>query len=163
MNKLGFAVNNLGASHLAYCLLRNIKSFMEERYDTDIIVFYENLVPPCIPPSCAVMQIHEAFGYDGTLVATSLSTAEKLLRFPGPKARAFYVWDLEWLRMPQKSFEELRSVYGNPELTLLARSLDHAEILADVWNRPVEAIVEDFDLKTILQFAQPKCHLKNFI
>ena len=150
MNKLAFAVTDLSASQLSCMLLRNIANFMTKHYDTDIIVFYENLEIPCMPPACAVMQIHEAFSYDGPLVATSLSTAEKLIRFPGPRQRAFYVWDLEWIRLQHKSYESLRDIYASPELTLFARGHDHAQLIEDVWNRKVAAVVEDFNLHEIL-------------
>lgn len=153
MNKLGIAVPNLGAGHMSYCLIRNINLFMSERYDTDITVFYETLALPCLPPACAVMQIHEGFSFDGPMVATSLSTADKLARWPGPSRRLFYVWDLEWLRMPQKSFEQLRGIYGNPDFDLIARGPDHAHVLMDVWNVPVKYVVEDFNILDILTCA----------
>ena len=146
MKKLGFAVSNLGAAHMSYALIRQINLLMAERHDLDVVLFYENLALPCMPVACATMQIHEAYGYDGPVVATNLTTAEKLIRFPSPRAKLFYVWDLEWLRLPQKSFEQLRSIYAHSELTLVARGKDHADIISDVWNRPVTAVIEDFDL-----------------
>jgi len=155
MKKLGFAVPNLGASHMNYSLIRQINLFMTERFDTDIVLFYETLDLPCLPPACSRMQIHEGYGFDGPIVATSLTTAEKLIRFPSPSQKLFYVWDLEWLRMPQKSFEQLHSIYANPELTLVARGQDHADVLTDVWNRPVAAVIEDFVLSDFEKLLFP--------
>jgi hypothetical protein len=151
MNKIGIAVPNLGAGHMTYCLIRNVNLWMHERFDTDITLFYETLALPCLPPNCAVMQIHEGFSYDGPMIATSLSTADKLARWPGPSRRLFYTWDMEWLRMPQKSFEQLRGIYANPDLELVARGQDHARLLEDVWNVKVRAVVEDFDLNELLK------------
>jgi len=79
MKKLGFAVPNLGASHMNYSLIRQINLFMAERFDTDIVLFYETLDLPCLPPACSRMQIHEGYGFDGPIVATALTTAEKLI------------------------------------------------------------------------------------
>lgn len=154
MHRLGIAVPSLGAGHLSYVLVRNVNQLLRRGYDTDVVLFYENLTRPGLWPDCAVMQMAEAFGYDAPMIATSLSTAEKLLRFPGPAKRVFYVWDLEWLRLGnQKQFEHLQSVYGNTRLMLVARSRDHARVLENAWNRPVAAIVEDFALKPLLEIA----------
>ena len=161
MKKIGFAVSNLGAGHMNYSLIRQINLLMANRVDTDIILFYETLALPCLPPACARMQIHEGYGFDGPIVATSLTTAEKLIRFPSPPRKIFYVWDLEWLRMPQKSYEQLRSIYSNPDLEVVARGNDHRDLIQDVWNRPVTAVIEDFNLTEFEKLLSPNATPSN--
>lgn len=149
--KLGFLVNNLGPSQLSYFLIRNTNLALAERAELDAVVFYETMTRPCLSPCFATMQLPEAFAFDGVAIATSLAGAARLLHFAGTSKKFLYVWDLEWIRMQQKDFASLRSIYGNQELTLLARSADHKKLLEDSWNRPVKAVVDDFCMRSILE------------
>ena len=141
MIKLGFAINNLGPSQLSYYLIKELNSLLKKRGDLDIIVFYENIARPYIKPEFALMQMAEAWSYGGTVIATDIAIAEKLLTFPAPTRKAFYIWDLEWLRKP-RMFRELQPTYGH--LELIARSNDHKEAIEGAWNRKVIGVVEDF-------------------
>jgi hypothetical protein len=149
--KLGISLDNLGPSQLAYAVLSQANRLVTERSDVDVTVFYETLARPCITPRFAHMQMAEAYGFDGPVVATSLSSAGKLLRMPACPKKLFLVWDLEWLRKPH-AYENLKTVYCHSELTLLARGEDHAKAISDCWNRPV-AVVGDFDLTLVLNAA----------
>lgn len=150
--KLGIAVNNLGPSQANFQLIRNANKLLDEMGNLDIIVFYENAVRACVSPEFATMQMTECWGFDGPVIATSYSTAEKLLKCPCPSRKVYYIWDLEWLRQ-RRHFNEHRSVYGNPSLLLIARSLSHSQVVAQAWNRPVSAVVEDFDMSRLLELA----------
>ncbi len=152
--KLGVLVHDLGPSQLAYYLIRNANAALADGKLDDVIVFYEQLARPCLQPHFAVMQAAEAWGFGGTLLATSLATSLQALRCPAAEKRIFYVWDLEWLRLKQKSFRELAALYGNPQLHLLARSQEHADLLARCWNRSC-AVVRDFAIDELLHWARP--------
>lgn len=153
MNKIGVLVNNLGFSQLNYFLIRNVNELMATRYNVEVVVFYDHLQKPCLPMNFASMQTVEAWGYDGTIIATSLASADKLIRFPAAAKKLFYLWDLEWLRIKQKSYLPLREIYCCQELGILARSQSHKEIFENCWNHKVERIVEDFDMKEILSLT----------
>ena len=86
-------LNNIGASQLAYFVIQHLNDFGSQRPDVDVIVYYENMQRNCLPPNFAVMQIAEAWGHHGTIVATSLSTAQKLIGMPSEK-KLFYVFRL---------------------------------------------------------------------
>lgn len=146
MNKLGFLLPHLGNSQLAFQLINSANKFLETHIDTDVIAFVSNQLRPKVCPSFAVMNINEAFDFDGVAIATTLHTAEKLARFPGPRKRYFYVWDLEWSRNLGWSFEKLSEIYNNPNLTLIARHDDHAKVIEQCWNRPVHAVVPDCEV-----------------
>lgn len=152
MAKLAIAVSNLGPSQQNFCLIHQANGLLEKRADLDILVLFENVQKPCVPMNFACMHITEGWGYDGPVVATNLSTASKLLRFPCVSRKLFYPWDVEWLRLKQKAFNQLQGIYGHPDLKLLARSKDHAELMCRAWNRPV-SLVENFNLETILDVA----------
>lgn len=155
MNKIGILINNLGLNQLANGLIHHTNEYLEKNQNFDIIAFVENVVNPSDTPHFAVMNLNEAWEYDGTLIATSLSTANKLLSFPGAKRRLFYVWDLEWVFM-DGNFDELNAVYSNPKLELIARSDEYAKIIERCWNRPVKAVVDDCDIGALINHAATK-------
>lgn len=150
MQKLAFAIPNLGPSQLSYYLARNANSYMPNK--PDVTIFYEQQTQPAFNYSAVLLPIIEAYNYSGTLVATSLNTAQKLISFPGPTRKLFYVWDLEWLRIKQKNFSELQSIYRNNQLEIFSRSQSHKLAIEECWNVKVKAIVEDFgDFKEFLE------------
>jgi hypothetical protein len=152
--KIGVLVNDLGYTQQNYFFITNVNQLVSSRSDVDIIAFYESLRKPCLAMNFACMQINEAYGYDGVVLATSLLTADKLIRFPSPKKKLFYVWDLEWLRIQSKQFTTLRAIYGHPELELIARSKEHARLIEECWNRPVAHVVDDFNIESLLLSCQ---------
>jgi hypothetical protein len=152
MMKLGILLNNLGPNQLAYTAIRNNNFYVDRAQDFDCILFYENYVRPCLPMNFASMQVFEAYGYDGTLVATSLSSAHKALECYASKKKFFYVWDLEWMRLQQfKQFRDLHNIYANKELTLIARSQQHKDVIEDSWNVNVAGVVDNFDMRQMAE------------
>ena len=146
MKKIGFLVNDLNPSQLSYFLIKNANEFLTKNKDYDIYIFYDNLAVPCLTPNFAIMQAAEAFSFDGTLIATNLNTASKLINFPSAEKKYFYVWDLDWMRMKNKSFDALQSIYGNKELSLIARSDEHKQAIENAWNAPVKNVISNFDM-----------------
>lgn len=150
--KIGFCLEDLGPSQLSYEFITNSNQILEKGITFDIIGFYEGVARPCIPINFATMQIAEAWGFDGILIATSLSTAQKVLKCPSASKKIFLVWDLEWLRTKNLNFRDLREVYANPKLTLVARGADHAKVIEDLWHKKCE-VVNGFDLEKVIEVA----------
>lgn len=153
--QLGILLNNLGPNQLAYLAIRNNNLFTDIRPDLECILFYENFFKPCLPAiNVASMHISEAWSYKGALLATSLSTAEKMLSFPGSRNKFFYVWDLEWLRYQQKHFRRFQNVYGNSQLKLIARSHEHSRLLRNCWNVNHVPVVDDLNMTGLLKVIE---------
>ena len=150
--KLGFALNNLGGSQLNFFLIKTANAALRTNPLLDVTAFFENHVQTCLPANFSIMPVYEAWGYTGSIIATSFTTAQKLAGFPSPKKRFFYVWDLEWTRrFNRRTYSEWAAVYGDPTLPLIARGKDHARAIEDAWNRPVTAIVEDCNVGQLLE------------
>lgn len=149
--KLAVLVDNLGANQLAYNVIKNFNGLVEVRPEIDCIAFYENSVRPCFPTMFPIMQIYEAYGYDGVVVGTKLSNVGALLNFPMCTRKYFYVWDLEWIRFKSKYYNSLVSVYRNPNVKLIARSEEHKKIIENCWNVKVEGIVDDFNVNELIE------------
>lgn len=97
------------------------------------------------------MHSSEAYGFDGILIATSFKTLKSALTFPSPTKKYLYAWDIDWLRMRQKQFEDLFYVYSDKNVELICRSKEHAELFENCWNKKCKAIIEDFDIDKILE------------
>lgn len=97
-------------------------------------------------PMFGIYNLIEAFSFKGPVFATNLSLAQKLVRFPGPSQKFFYVWDLEWLRRPFQ-YEQYVGIYRNPALKLIARSDEHKTLLENNFNRSVFGVIDDFNFE----------------
>lgn len=153
MRKLGFGVPNFGANQLAYQLIINCNEYLKENYKSDIIGFYENLNKYSINPNFSCMHAAELWGYDGPVVACNLNMANDILKIPTIPRKFFYVWDLEWTTMEDKEYGKLKEVYSNPELTLITRNIDYAEIIENMWNVRVSYIIPNLDIERIASIA----------
>lgn len=145
--KVGVLVSDLNPGESSYFVVTQLHKDLESK---DTIIFFENVSMPCVHPMFAAIQISHAYNFDGKVIATNLSTAQKLLEMPGPSHKYFYLWDLEWLRYPQRNYHDFAKIYRNKELTLICRSQDHADMVELVYNRKPEYVAPFFNLKGIV-------------
>lgn len=151
--KLGFIVPDLGLSHRSYALTNAINKFYEQgdNVDTDISVFCENRVEPRVEPSFATFNVTDAYGYAGSMIATSLNTAKKILSFPQLTHRVLYLWDLEWINDETRDFKIFADVYQSRKLEIVTRSEEYKYIFEKVWNKDVSDVVADFNLEALMK------------
>lgn len=105
------------------------------------------------------MPVSEIYGFDGVLITTDLNTTQKALNAFGWTKILFYIWDLEWLRMPQKRWHDLIGIYGNEKLSLVCRSEEHLKAVRQCWNIEPIGVVEDFDwavMRNLIRLAPNK-------
>jgi len=153
LNKISFLVPDTGSSQLAFYLISEINKLTQIRPEIDAIIYCESSQRNCIPTNFSVLNISEAWGNDGAVIATTVSTAEKMLSFNSNK-KIFYVWDMEWIRNPQGQsvqYENYADIYTNKSISLMARSVSHKKIIENAFNREVKNIVSDFNIKQILE------------
>lgn len=141
--KCGLLVREFALGQLSFTAAKMFNDLVNNQYDIYPVVFYENLTPVNYQLMFPIMHIAEAYLFDGPLMATSISTAHKLATMPNAHGKFFYIWDLEWLRMPHKDFRFLQGIYNNPELTLIARSAEHKRIIENCWNCDVKHVMEN--------------------
>jgi hypothetical protein len=149
MKTLNFLVDHIGASHMANSLIEQAND-MSDAGEASIIIFYDQLHRPCRRLLVPTMLMMEAWAQPGVSIATSCSTAARLLSFPGSQKKMFYVWDMCWMRNPKHvgAFTEL---FRNPELTLIARCQDHADIIQNNFNVGVRYVFDNFNRTGILE------------
>lgn len=159
MKKIGVVLNNMGACQLAYYLIKKGNQFVESG-DKDLVAFFYEIAPECMRPNFASMNLSEAYNYDGLLVATDANSASRIIEFPGTTNRFFYVWDLEWVRMQNKQFEDLSVIYNNDRLPLIARSKTHYDLIKKIWKEPI-GICEDADIEQLYKITSEYSNGRN--
>lgn len=147
--QFGLLVKNLYNSELNFRLITQANKLMQDGI-ADIIFFFEDALPPIIEPLGTTMQIVEAYEYKKPLIATSLSTAQKLLNFPRSIKKIYYLWDLEWMRFKNESYHGFKTIYGSEELELVSRTQDHRILTEKLWDRKINRTSEKADLQEIL-------------
>ena len=151
-NQIGFLVNETVSSQKSFNLIKNINEYIEENGNKeDFVVFFENSTSSVLNPKFALMSFNEIWSFHGILIATDASNCMSMQKSFSCSKKFFYVWDLEWMRNHGKEFESTIQAFSNPEVTLLARSKDHAKAIENYCNRKVEHIVNDFNLEKILR------------
>ena len=145
--RAGIVVDSLGISQLSAQLTKQLNQIESLEEYWDIILFYHTYDRIIIPPKFAMMQEEELWGFDAPVIATSLETADRLLKCPRPTKKFFYVWDLEWCFYTH-DIDYTSQVYCNPDIQLIARSQSHFETIKTCWREPV-AVIEDFNYEEI--------------
>ena len=148
--QIGIIVDDLSASQLSYYLIKNINEYLEDSLD-DFVVFFENAMSSIIAPEFSVMAINEIWNFEGVLVSTSISSTLSMLKSSSPERKIFYVWDLEWLRQHGKEFENTIKAFASNDITLIARSKEHALAIENYCNVKTEHIIEDFNIKKLMR------------
>ena len=151
IDKLGILTPDLGYSQLTFQLITGVNSALADNKFLDICVFIENVVQFSWYPNFPIMTTYYAYSYPYQLFATSLTTAKKLIEFPLCKNKVFYIWDMEWTQIKDKEYDEIASIYKDPNLELVARSTNHAKYIEKCWDRPVSHIVEDFNIIDLMK------------
>lgn len=152
MQTLNVLVPDLSPSQRSYFLIRNTNAIHINRPDINVQVFIENVSLACMRTNFSVMNVAEAWAQPGPIIATSLSTAAKLIHYPCATRKLFYLWDLEWIR-GSKIYNHYAPVYLNKELELVCRSKEHADLVSTAFNKEVKYIVEDFNIDGFLEIV----------
>lgn len=132
MKQLGFILDDFSHSQLSHEVFGFVAESLKHSLIDDAVLFYKDNSRPCRPAPCAVMQAYEAFGFRGSLIATSVDTARIALQCPSAR-RYFYCHDLEWCRKPG-DFRTWHAVYSSNKLELLARE-GHFDVIESCWGR----------------------------
>jgi hypothetical protein len=90
------------------------------------------------------MQMIEATGQDGVMIATSLPTASQLLSFSHISKKYYYIWDLSWMRIVPRLYQTTARIMTDPTLRLLVRSESHLRAVENAYNVSVHGIIDNF-------------------
>jgi hypothetical protein len=148
MKKFGILLNSLGISQQGLSITKNLNALVERDPYISPVVFYREYAPMAITPGFAMMQDVNAWGFDAPIIATNISSAQRLLEYPRPTKKFLYVTDLEWGYHQNLPYEYFDQTYRHKELFLIARSKSHYDIIAKHWKQPV-GIVQDWNYQQL--------------
>lgn len=151
--KVGIIVDNLRDSQRNFLLITSLNKFVQDSAN-DGIVFYQEPSIPCATVRFSQMQMIEAYSFDGTVIATSFPFAQKLLNFPGPSRKIYYVNELEWMRMEQPIHNELAFVFRHSNIEIVAANKEFANKLSSCWNIEKPRVVADFNVQEIVGIVE---------
>ena len=98
-----------------------------------------------LPPFFSCMNISFFSNFKGDAIATSIETANLLLKTNNSCNRYLYLWDMEWLRNPL-AFETMSEIMNDERIKLIARSDSHKDLIENFCNREVIGIVDDWNV-----------------
>ncbi len=153
VQKIGVILPHLGPSQLSFTVVNQINYLSNINNDYDFMIFFENLVKPCVNPNCAAVNSNEIWSFEGILISTNINGAIAASRAVNRAKNIFYVWDLEWLR-GMTDFTSNMQAFRHPDIELVARSQHHAKAIEDYCNKKVSKIIEDINLTEIAKLCQ---------
>jgi hypothetical protein len=143
MKKIG-----LISKHLLELVVIEANRFLTESQDSDVVYFIQNQSLSDEVPAFGIMNIVEAYDFDGILIAFDLDSAEKIIRMPGASHRIYYITEAEWVNNG-RTYDQLLNILRNPRLTFVTNTEDLKEIVEDCWQYKVSAVIPDYDVGAI--------------
>ena len=139
-NKIAVYLNSLGPSQLSYIVINALNKLADD--GKSVIAFYDELSVPCFKANFSRSQIFDGYSYDGTIVSTSIMGAAKVSTFPAPSKKLLYMWDLDWLRVPQKDYKTIYNILHEDGLDIIARNEKYKKVIEDCWNVKVKFVTD---------------------
>lgn len=147
MNSIAALLNNLSISQNSYNMIKSFNQLSGNQ--NNVCCFYHNLSSPPVEPLFAMMNIYYLNLFKGSVIATSLHTAQTLLNLNTKVNKYLYLWDLEWLTVPYY-FNEFSKIL-NSELKIIARSEAHAAAIENCTNKKVQYLLDDWNPHQLLE------------
>jgi hypothetical protein len=144
-------VPHLGLSQIGFYSIKAINELIAQKHTDDFVIFFEQITMPILQPQCATMCINELMSFKGNIITSTIdNTAMTLARNSRSKNKVIlYLWDLEWMRA-QKHYEYVYQVLNSVH-KIYARSLEHSFAIANYRGRPVDGVLEEFNITEMIK------------
>lgn len=143
---LGILVRNLQDEEIAKPLLESIN-----KTNLSVGCFVLEIKTPKIECNLPIFHSNEIWGVDFPIIPTCTQSAYNMINSPGAPSKYLYLWDMEWVKLKQKWFSELRYIYTNPNLKIIARSKNIETAVTNFFGSSVIGIVDNFDIDKIYE------------
>lgn len=141
--KLAVMVDDLMISQESFYLIKNL-NVLSDDIENQVYCFYNNLSSICIPPKFALMHSYYLnYFNNGSVICTNLSNLENLLKYHTKVKKYLYLWDLEWLRGKSDYMKNIALL--NSDVSIIARSDNHANVIENYCNKTVSHIIDNWD------------------
>ncbi len=152
MMNLAAHVYDLSPSQKSFYLIKEFNECMDDVGISPLVFHNRNSIPPKHPCfSCQMSAFMSS--YQGVLIATTLEEARTVLKLCSKGDKYLYLWDLDWLDNPVH-FKAAMEILRNEDLKIIARSKSHATVIENFCNKPVCGIVDNWNLKQLLEIIR---------
>lgn len=160
LTQISFVIDQLSSNQIACIMTDTVNSWLDNNFGIDPIAFYIDNSFPSIPLKFPRYHACDLVGYQGNIIATSLSTILAAKNsFQGHKF--FYIQDLEWERGWCKyNKDQTNEILNDTNIVKFCRSADHRDYITKSGYKVLDKIVEDFNIADILEIINDNRNTK---
>lgn len=145
-------IEHLGPSQKSFYL---IKEFNKTINDHKICVsaFFEKSTIPVIPVMFSCKSTSFISGYHYNAISTTISEADILLKSGNNAKKFLYLWDLEWLYVPQ-NYSHVCKILLDDRLSIITRSDSHAKLIENFCNKKSIGVVDNWNMQDLIKVME---------
>jgi hypothetical protein len=146
--KTGILFNDFTKNDKNYHLMKTMNSKVLNKSD-ELCAFILNVSQKLIKTEFAYTNISDVAHFNGgLLIATSLDTADAMLKTSVNSKKCLYLWDMEWLGQ-RTVYKGVKKLLSDDRIKIICRSQLQADIIKNNYNVDVDGIEEEFNLENI--------------
>jgi hypothetical protein len=142
-------IEHLGPSQKSFYLIKEFNKAIN-RKDMCVSVFFQKSTVPVVPLMFSSKSVSFLSGFHHNAVCTTISEADMLLKSSNNANKYLYLWDLEWLYLPQ-NYNSICNVLLDDRLSIIARSESHAQLIENFCNKRPIGILDNWNLNELVR------------
>ena len=150
--KISAIVDNLGPSQKNFYMIKEFNKAAMSK-DMSMSAFYNTPSIPVTQPHFSCRNISFLSGCSGVAIATSLVTAETLLKSHNNSDKYLYLWDIDWLTR-SVNFQVACDILLDNRLKLIARSDSHATVINHFCNKRLTGTLDNWNIDELLKIIE---------
>lgn len=148
--KLGILISDMSNEEYIKFLSEKLKSLLPR---IPVCIFCDNITSMSLHFACPVLSTVDAYDYKGIMIASDIRACKKLSSLLYSRKKYFYVLGLEWLSMSNFSYQQLKQIYNNDEIDLVANDDNINSILTLNFKKP-KFIMNSWDSEILKKIAE---------
>jgi len=146
--KTGILFNDFTKNDKNYHLMKTMNAKVLNKSD-ELCAFILNVSQKIIKTEFAYTNISDIAHFNGgLLIATSLDTADAMLKTSVNSKKCLYLWNMEWLGQ-RTVYKGVKKLLSDDRIKIICRSQLQADIIKNNYNIDVDGIEEEFNLENI--------------
>lgn len=144
---IGVLVDEVKNDVKSYIIFRELNKISEKN---NCYLFTNSVKHIPIKPRFSIMSSIEALHHDGILIANSIITSQIAINSITATDKYFYMWDMDWMNIKGLKCAQLKNIYYNKEISLIARSYYHYDFAKKLFAEP-KGIVHNWNAEKMMR------------
>lgn len=144
---IGVLVDEVDNSAKNYVIFRELNKIAEKN---NCYLFTNSVKQLPIKPRFSIMSSVEALHHNGILIANSIITSQIAINSVTASDKYFYMWELDWMNIKGLKCSQLKNIYYNKEINLIARSNYHYDFAKRLVSEP-KGIVHNWNAEKMMR------------